>query len=270
MTADRKIVLITGAAAGIGLEAVKAMAASQQASYEILLSARKLAQAQAAAEQVARDLPPCTPSALTPLEIDVSSDRSVEDAAELIRSRYGRIDVLVNNAGLLPDFAVAGGEMSLRDGWARAWDVNVTSSHVMTHTFAPLLLRSADPRLLFITSSTSTLLGTENPDLPTNKPSNKGWPKTPMRTMVPSYRASKAGLNMMMREWHRMLKDDGVKTWAVSPGFLATRLGGDQDANKKMGAGDPALGGRFIKDVVEGTRDADAGKVITRDGIQPW
>ncbi len=67
-----------------------------------------------------------------------------------------------------------------------------------------------------------------------------------------------------------MLKDDGVKTWAVSPGFLATRLGGDQEANKKMGAGDPALGGGFIKDIVEGNRDADIGKVITRDGIQPW
>ncbi|OAQ99082.1 hypothetical protein LLEC1_07697 [Akanthomyces lecanii] len=269
MAIDKKIVLITGAAAGIGLEAVKAIVGSHQASYEIILSARKLAQAQAAAEEVARALPSAT-STTTPLEVDVSSDKSIEDAAELINSRFGRIDVLVNNAGLLPDFSVVGGELSLREGWAKAWDINVTSAHVMTHTFAPLLLQSSDPRLLFITSSTSTLLGTENGELPTNKPSNKGWPKAPMRTMVPSYRSSKTGLNMTMREWHRMLKDDGVKTWAVSPGFLATRLGGDQEANKKMGAGDPALGGGFIKDVIEGKRDADIGKVITRDGIQPW
>ncbi|OAA45367.1 NAD(P)-binding domain protein [Cordyceps fumosorosea ARSEF 2679] len=266
---NKKIVLITGAAAGIGLEVVKAIAASQQASYEILLSARRLTQAQAASEGISRNLPSAA-TTVVPLEIDVSSDKSIEDAAQLIQSRYGRIDVLVNNAGLLPDFAVTSGELSLREGWSRAWDINVTASHVMTHTFAPLLLRSSDPRLLFVTSSTSTLAGTENGDLPTNKPSNKGWPKTQMRTMVPSYRCSKAGLNMMMREWHRMLKDDGVKTWAASPGFLATRLGGDQEANKKMGAGDPALGGGLIKDIIEGGRDADTGKVITRDGIQPW
>ncbi|KAF1734845.1 3-keto-steroid reductase [Beauveria bassiana] len=269
MTVDRKIVLITGAAAGIGLEAVKALVGSQHASYDILLSARKLAQAQAAAEDITRDFPSAV-SIVIPLEIDVSSDKSIEEAADLIQSRYGRIDVLVNNAGLLPDFSVASGQLSLREGWSKAWDINVTSSHVMTHTFAPLLLRSNDPRLLFITSSTSTLVGTENGDLPTNKPSNRGWPKTQMRTMVPSYRCAKTGLNMMMREWHRMLSDDGVKTWAVSPGFLATRLGGDQDANKKMGAGDPALGGGFIKDIIEGTRDGDVGKAITRDGVQPW
>lgn len=99
MAVDKKIVLITGAAAGIGLEAVKAIVGSQQASYEIILSARKLAQAQAAAEEIARTLPSAA-STTTPLEIDVSSDKSIEDAAELIKSRYGRIDVLVNNAGM--------------------------------------------------------------------------------------------------------------------------------------------------------------------------
>lgn len=91
------------------------------------------------------------------------------------------------------------GELSLRAAWNKAWDVNVTSAEVMTHMFAPLLLESNDPRLLFITSSTSTLVGTENEELPVNKPSNNGWPKTAMRTMVPSYRSSKTGLNMMMR-----------------------------------------------------------------------
>ncbi|KAJ3497649.1 hypothetical protein NLG97_g1747 [Lecanicillium saksenae] len=269
MTVDKKIVLITGAAAGIGLEAVKALVGSDSAGYGILLSARTLAQAQAAVDQLAVEYP-STSSTVTALEIDVTSDKSIEDAADLVESRYGHVDILVNNAGILPDYSIRNGEYSLRDGWNKAWDVNVTGSHVMTNTFAPLLLKSRDPRLLFLTSSTSSLVGTENAALPTNKPSNTGWPKTPIRTMVPAYRSSKLGLNMMMREWHRMLKDDGVKTWAVSPGFLATKLGGDQEGNKQMGAGDPALGGIFIKDIVEGKRDADIGKAITRDGIQPW
>jgi hypothetical protein len=67
-----------------------------------------------------------------------------------------------------------------------------------------------------------------------------------------------------------MLRNDGVKVWCVSPGFLATKLGGDQEANKKMGAGNPALGGEIIRDVLEGKRDDGVGKVVRRDCIQPW
>ncbi|KAJ2970925.1 hypothetical protein NQ176_g7951 [Zarea fungicola] len=261
MTVDRKIVLVTGAAAGIGLEAVKALLSSEHASYEILLSARKLTQAQAASEQVAAGYPSSS-SGVVPLELDVESDESIEAAANHVKANYGRLDALINNA--------VAGEQSLRDGWKKAWDVNVTGAHITTNVFVPLLLESNDPRLLFITSSTSTLTGTENGDLPVNKPSNKGWPKTAMRTMVPSYRCSKTGLNMVMREWHRMLRDDGVKVFSISPGFLATKLGGDQEANKNMGAGNPALGGTLIKDVVEGQKDTNVGKIISQTGIQPW
>lgn len=67
-----------------------------------------------------------------------------------------------------------------------------------------------------------------------------------------------------------MLRDDGVKVFSISPGFLATKLGGDQEANKNMGAGNPALGGTLIKDVVEGQKDTNVGKIISQTGIQPW
>lgn len=67
-----------------------------------------------------------------------------------------------------------------------------------------------------------------------------------------------------------MLKNDGVKVFGVSPGYLATGLGGSKATNEKQGAADPALGGQFIKDVVEGQRDADVGKTILRDKVQPW
>lgn len=75
---------------------------------------------------------------------------------------------------------------------------------------------------------------------------------------------------MMMREWSRILQEDGVKVWGVSPGFLATGLGGDQEKNKQMGAIDPVIGADFVRDVVEGVRDHDAGKVIRRDDVQAW
>ena len=78
------------------------------------------------------------------------------------------------------------------------------------------------------------------------------------------------GLNMCMREWEKTLREDGVKVFAISPGFLATNLGGNPEMYKKFGAGDPANGGHFIKDVVDGNRDADAGKTIRVDRVQPW
>ena len=78
---------------------------------------------------------------------------------------------------------------------------------------------------------------------------------------------------MMMLDWHRILKNDGVKVWSISPGLLATRLGGNfggQELIKKMVAEDPALGGNFVRDVIEGKRDEDVGKVVSRQGVQPW
>lgn len=144
----------------------------------------------------------------------------------------------------------------------------------MTHVFAPLLLKSSDPRLLFITSGLSTLDGMSKSLMPSvanvgNAPVPAGWPKTGPPSAV-SYRASKAALNMVMLSWHWLFEQDGVKVWAVSPGFLATGLGGNREALKARGAGDPSIGGNLIRRVIDGERDADVGKVISASGIQPW
>lgn len=75
---------------------------------------------------------------------------------------------------------------------------------------------------------------------------------------------------MRRREWHRVLNQDLVKVWAISPGYLATGLGGSAGEKRQQGALEPSVGGLFIRYVIEGHRDADVGKVITRFGIQPW
>ena len=75
---------------------------------------------------------------------------------------------------------------------------------------------------------------------------------------------------MMMREWARLLKNDGVKTFAVSPGLLATGLGGDTDKLKRMGALEPRIGAAFVRRVIEGGRDESMGKIVNRAGIQDW
>ena len=67
-----------------------------------------------------------------------------------------------------------------------------------------------------------------------------------------------------------MLKEDGVKVWCISPGFLATGLGGSQEVNKSLGAGDPATAGQFVRNVLEGQRDGEVGRVLLKEGVQPW
>lgn len=94
----------------------------------------------------------------------------------------------------------------------------------------PLLLKSEDPRLLFVTSGTASVAETQRFDVQPfqriNASPEAGWPKPPMVNPIAAYRSSKTGLNMMMRDWDRTLKNDGVKVWCISPGFLATGLGG--------------------------------------------
>lgn len=67
-----------------------------------------------------------------------------------------------------------------------------------------------------------------------------------------------------------MLKEDGVKVWCISQAFLATGLGGNQEVSKSLGAGDPATAGQFVRTVLEGQRDNDVGRILVRDGVQPW
>ncbi|KAF5135144.1 Short-chain dehydrogenase/reductase tropE [Metarhizium anisopliae] len=284
-----KIILVTGANTGLGLEIVKALCGSI-AQYEILLGGRSLDKAKAAVSEIVTSFPGAE-GRVTAIQVDVEDDDSIAAAFDTVKNKYGRLDVLVNNAGestsnqllrgricailtasgALFDIQFLTGSMTMRQVWNQSWNVNITGSQIMTSVFIPLLLESDDPRLLFITSGTSTLAGSENLDLPINHVPPKGWPKGgPPPISIPAYRSSKAGMNMMMREWHRTLKEDGVKVWAISPGYLATGLGGSVEVNKKQGAADPAIGGQFVKDVVEGHRDDDVGKVILRDRVQPW
>ena len=158
----------------------------------------------------------------------------------------------------------------MRELWNKSWNVNTSGTQVTTQTFVPLLLKSSSPRLIFITSGTSTMSESiSNQAMPLNHSPAPGWPKEKSFN-VAAYRSAKAGMNMMMREWSRILKEDGVKVWCISPGFLATGLGGDRERNKAMGALDPEIGANFVRDVVEGKRDEDVGQVVRSSGIQPF
>ncbi|KAE8393748.1 hypothetical protein BDV23DRAFT_180197 [Aspergillus alliaceus] len=262
---SKKIVVITGANTGIGFETVKSLWRSTQ-KYHILLGGRNLEKAQQACQRLCEET---SQSSVEPFHVDVESDKSINAAFQYISAKYDRVDCLINNAGACFDIHITDGRMTAREAWNKAWDVNVTGAHIMTTTFLPLLLESHDPRLLFITSGLSSLQGSSDPKNPKNIIPAAGLPK-PMPFV--GYRSSKAGLNMVMVEWTKALRNDRVKVWAVAPGLLATSLGGDTALLKRLGAQNPSIGGDTIRRVVEGERDGEAGSVVREyiTPIQPW
>ena len=102
--ADKKIILITGGNTGIGYEVVKALLKSDN-PYHVLMGSRSLEKAKAAIETLKQEVSH-TLSTIEPVQVDVSSDESIEKALELIKARHDRIDTLINNAGKLKNSIV--------------------------------------------------------------------------------------------------------------------------------------------------------------------
>lgn len=260
-----KIVLVTGGNNGIGYETVKALFQSDK-TYHVLLGSRSLEKAKLAIDTIHKECPEST-STVETVQVDLNSDESIEKAFEQIKASPGHIDTLINNAGATFDIEFLAGKVSLRECFTKAYDVNVAGTHVMTWTFMPLLLKSHDPRLIFVAGLSQITQASEK-YFPT-PPQPAGWPKKLDFDTI-GYRCSKTALNMLMLDWNHKLKEDGVKVWGVGPGFLATGLGNVQEKAKEMGAGHPSAGGKVLRSVVEGERDADAGKLINKDGISRY
>lgn len=262
---------------GLGYEVIKALYATD-VPYELVIGTRSVAKGDEAIATLKTEVT-SSPSILSSLQVDLASDESLEAAVKTLADKYGRIDALINNAGASFDGHLRDGKMSIREAFNASWDTNVSGTQVLTTLAVPLLLKSSDPRLMFVTSGTSSIAETEPENWGAlahmlgriNASPDQGWPKAKELNPITSYRSTKAGLNMLMREWVRILRNDGVKVWAISPGFLATGLGGvGKEQLLKMGALEPFVGGQFVRDVVQGKRDEDTGKVIRSNMIQSW
>ena len=89
------IVLVTGGNAGIGLATVSALIRSSKPTYTAILGSRSLDRGKAAAESLSGDIV----GNVYPVQLDIEDEGSVERAVKEIEEKYGRLDVLVNNAG---------------------------------------------------------------------------------------------------------------------------------------------------------------------------
>ena len=170
--ATRKIALVTGANSGIGYETVKALLQSPK-PYHVFLGSRSLENARLAVDTLHKECPEVT-NTVESLQVDLTSDDSIQKAFEQVKANPGHVDTLINNAGkqFFPftpfplfhfplheyylhtkypltgatfDIEFVQGKTSLRECFTRAYDVNVAGTQVLTWTFMPLLLQSSDP-----------------------------------------------------------------------------------------------------------------------------
>lgn len=137
MSHSVEVALVTGANRGIGREVARQLA---ECGYRVLLSARDEQKARVAAEELTQS----TGMTLSALTLDVSSAASIEQAAERVRTDVGRLDVLVNNAGVGLDFGVSGTAPDF-EKIQRTLETNFFGAYRLTVAMLELLRASKHP-----------------------------------------------------------------------------------------------------------------------------
>ncbi len=191
------ITFITGANKGLGYETARRLINSGQT---LLVGARDRERGQAAADRLGARF----------VSIDIASDDSVARAAQDIDAHEGRIDVLINNAGIigsdLPADELTGPEA------IKVFNTNVAGIVRVTHAFLPLLRRSDRPAVINVGSGMGSVTLTHDPE------------RAESHVVAPLYTASKAAVTMLTSQYARALPD--IRVNAADPGYTATDLNG--------------------------------------------
>jgi len=260
-----EVILITGANIGLGYEVAKILC-KDSTPRKIVITSRSIERGNEAIRSLKALKEYNSGSHISAFELDVSNPTSVIEFVEKFTKEFGRLDALVNNAAITldrnyPSFddTSSNALQKRAELFQQTLQTNVIGPEILTCAFLPLLLKSANPRLIFVSSELGSL-AMRAADV---------YPKVDNHL----YRSSKSALNMLMLNWHKRLGDKGVKVYGVCPGFNATNLGGPgtAEAAARRGATDPAVGGGVIADVVLGKRAGEEGFVVTGEGkVRPW
>ncbi|KAK4191004.1 hypothetical protein QBC35DRAFT_33726 [Podospora australis] len=258
MSTDKTIVLITGANSGIGLETVLALSQSSD-KYHILLGTRSLEKGETALANLASSHGKELRSHIEVLQLDVTSTDSITAATAYIEKTFGRLDVLISNAGVIV-YEQVDTLINLR----RTFETNVFGAMVLTESLLPLIKKSAAPRIIYVSSEQGSISLKLDP--------NYRWKDT----KAEPYRMSKAAMNMMAACHKYDYREWGCKVCSFNPGFCVTNLTGEETKKMRVEMGarsarDPAVA---LVDVLEGKRDEDimdkSGIVDLDGGVRPW
>jgi NAD(P)-dependent dehydrogenase (short-subunit alcohol dehydrogenase family) len=199
-----KIALVTGANKGIGFETARQLASQ---GMTVLVGARdeeRGRQAERALREGGADA--------HFVQLDVTDTTSIQRAAERIEAEYGRLDVLVNNAGTA-SVARRGGPPSQTslDDMRAVYEINVFGVVAVTNAMLPLLRRAAAARIVNVSSEVGSITSQTDPASP--------LAQMPASAQYPS---SKAALDMLTAMYAKELRDTPIKVNAANPGYTAT------------------------------------------------
>jgi NAD(P)-dependent dehydrogenase (short-subunit alcohol dehydrogenase family) len=201
---DSPVALVTGGNRGIGLEVCRQLA---ERGFAVVLGSRDTARG----ERVAAGLD----GEVVSRELDVASHSSVTAAASWVEARFGRLDVLVNNAAILYDTDQLGASVDL-GVVHRGLETNLFGAWRTVQALLPLLRKSEHGRIVNVSSGGGSLAS--------------------MGGGTPTYSVSKAALNALTRVLAGELRSDGILVNSVCPGWTATDMGGSGGRPVRDGA----------------------------------
>ncbi|MBL8471391.1 MAG: SDR family oxidoreductase [Rhodocyclaceae bacterium] len=204
----QSVALVTGANRGIGFEIAQGLA---RQGYFVIATARHPAEAR----------PAFIGQSVEVWELDQRYAGSVAHLAERLRRAPGRLDVLVNNAGVMLDSGRRSALALDPDVLRNTLDVNLVGALRVTQACAPLLRESPAGRIVNVSSSLASLDG--------------------MGSGTPAYRMSKTALNALTRILAAEFAGTTVKVNAMCPGWCRTEIGGPQAPRSAHEGADTAL-----------------------------
>jgi NAD(P)-dependent dehydrogenase (short-subunit alcohol dehydrogenase family) len=210
MGTDKKIALVTGANRGIGFETARQLG---QKGISVVVAARSVEAANETAKKLAAEGIEAYPVAL-----DVTKQADRTSAAKFVSDKFGKLDILINNAGVGPEdgmFALKTVNTTEKE-LQTVFGTNVFSVVAVTREFLPLLKKSEAGRIVNLSSILGSLTLHADPNSPI----------APVKAFA--YDASKSALNAFTIHLAVELKDTKIKVNSAHPGWVKTEMGTDQ------------------------------------------
>lgn len=252
---DQKVALVTGANKGIGREIARQFAAL---GMHVLVGSRDPRRGEQAAAALRAD-----GGDVDALELDVTDPRTVQAAAAQIEERFGRLDVLVNNAGISgADAGRSRGVSNQVPGTVEldvvraVLDTNVVGVVAVTEAMLPLLRRTPEARIVNVSSSVGSVTLASDP--------THYFARMPAGVAYP---VSKAALNMLTVQYAKAGRDDGILVNAADPGACATDFTAHLDFPIARTAAD---GAAIAVRLATLEKDGPTGGLFNDDGPVPW
>jgi NAD(P)-dependent dehydrogenase (short-subunit alcohol dehydrogenase family) len=242
-----RIALVTGANRGIGFEIARQLA---ERDVRVILTGRDPAATVDAATRLQG-----AGLDVEALVLNVTETASIRSAVAEVEGRYGRLDILVNNAAIRPERDdKPPSERSLRE-WRETFDTNLFGVVEVTTAFLPLIRRSAAGRIVNVSSLLASLSTHSNPDSYVYSSAFKAFP---------AYSASKSALNSWTVHLAYELRETAIKVNAVHPGYTKT------DMNDGAGDVDIPVGARTSVSMALLDKDGPSGSYLHMGEVVPW